>query len=1162
MPFLSRLRSKGATPAKEKSQAEADSLFPLPVPAKPKYQSTWSSTQVKPEEVEELIHYATAHMKSRGTFHPEARDVNLLTWTVTAEALDSPFLLLPFRLDSDPSPARVFIDKFFKSNAAGHQQYRGESLQQELRLTESHVLCSVLKWCWSRLPGGVVTWPVYEAFKIGENESNRAAHAFETFIPIATESSVRKNIIVDFFDLLAAVAAHGKTNGMGGRKVSRLAGWWAFDHSDDGKGFEGGYKSWTVAADATSHLFFAYLRSLSGEHDPSLSVIERIPRSLQALLNQTEYPPERPTLLQRTTPRVLMLVDTVSPGPFAMLRRAKHFEYQQDYRVLQEFSEFEDPIDALTDECKRVLYAIATANSSAPVQSRQAKLQNPEESWSAFSNLGFSDLSADSTVASNNASNGLSGSVRPHDGLQAGPRSRHNDHARPTTPSWADFLNSGFEDNGAPKDSAPIFVPPGSLLPPIGSRAQTPAANSGKTENDLAPAELAAIASTELDDAFWWVWMTSLSIEEPNERKAVFGRCALIETSIMNGQWLIMEEQVPGASPEPMVGVQIVEKKSRFGFTKRGRGKKNVEHKLPLSPPVPQLERAVSATPSKHSVAPDQQAKIKAAAHALAQKQNGHSDSPSRRGRGAEDAASKTTSAMTLGLQTAAGPAMKWANSYDKKAVRAQYLGEAFGKNGDSRDDLTRQISYMSRVSAAPSTNEQPPALSQDSTSFPKDNKLDRDLPALPQHEIPAPVPAPVEVKQQPVPIPAPVDTPVSQKAPETILPTAESKKETPATEKVPEPEPMVRPSTDFFNKEVGVSPASSAKVERKPLPKKSNLEIHPAFRGQSTEQPVRASPSPNRGPAVLAAQKALESKVNGSPETAREHNVLKKQPPTNGGAFKKMFGRNKANRNSVDMQQQQASLSPPSESSLHRRLSQMRVKKPATPPAQKAAQAAAGVPMAQEPVSNGPSRQQSVAQDASVPELPPHDAPMVSPVAQQHTELEAVVPTQSREPVSPMSPGMFTNPNVTTARTDPYENHNAQSEFARFDQGPMDDMPAAMPRDSIDDDANDAPDSPVKSAFDPRAEHQSFSHRNQQTPDEGFVTPLERNDAHNDTVSVISEEGEREPYAPQQVQDRWAQIRENAQRRAAARASEEQSRPSQSARTDDDGATSEEESK
>lgn len=67
MPLFSRLRSKGATPAKEKSQAEAENFFPPPVPAQPKYQSTWTSKEVVPEEVEELIHCATAQMKSRGT---------------------------------------------------------------------------------------------------------------------------------------------------------------------------------------------------------------------------------------------------------------------------------------------------------------------------------------------------------------------------------------------------------------------------------------------------------------------------------------------------------------------------------------------------------------------------------------------------------------------------------------------------------------------------------------------------------------------------------------------------------------------------------------------------------------------------------------------------------------------------------------------------------------------------------------------------------------------------------------------------------------------------------------------------------------------------------------------------------------------------------------
>jgi len=73
-----------------------------------------------------------------------------------------------------------------------------------------------------------------------------ARNAFHTFIPITVNSNARKNIIYNFFDLLTAIAAHGKTNGFGGRKLSRMAGWWAFEHSDDGKGFEGGYKSWVT----------------------------------------------------------------------------------------------------------------------------------------------------------------------------------------------------------------------------------------------------------------------------------------------------------------------------------------------------------------------------------------------------------------------------------------------------------------------------------------------------------------------------------------------------------------------------------------------------------------------------------------------------------------------------------------------------------------------------------------------------------------------------------------------------------------------------------------------------------------------------------------------------------------------------------------------------
>lgn len=75
-------------------------------------------------------------------------------------------------------------------------------------------------------------------------DSNFARHAFDTFIPLSVDSEARKRIIFDFFDLLSAVAARGKTNGMGGRKLSRMAGWWAFEFHDDGNGFDGGYRTW------------------------------------------------------------------------------------------------------------------------------------------------------------------------------------------------------------------------------------------------------------------------------------------------------------------------------------------------------------------------------------------------------------------------------------------------------------------------------------------------------------------------------------------------------------------------------------------------------------------------------------------------------------------------------------------------------------------------------------------------------------------------------------------------------------------------------------------------------------------------------------------------------------------------------------------------------
>jgi len=227
MPFFSKVfKDKKASARDVKPQADYANDHSPVTPTKPRYTSTWESKVVVPEEVSALLHACTLEIKSR------------------AEALDTPFLLLPFRPGTDVTPAKTFIRNFFKFNQDGSPNYRGGALQQELRLTEPDVLCSVVKWCWSRIPGGVVTWAVYQALDIGERESNMARNAFDIFIPLAVDSSSRQQIIYDFFDLLSAIAAHGKVNGLGGRKVSRMAAWWAFEHSDTGGGFDGGYKSW------------------------------------------------------------------------------------------------------------------------------------------------------------------------------------------------------------------------------------------------------------------------------------------------------------------------------------------------------------------------------------------------------------------------------------------------------------------------------------------------------------------------------------------------------------------------------------------------------------------------------------------------------------------------------------------------------------------------------------------------------------------------------------------------------------------------------------------------------------------------------------------------------------------------------------------------------
>ncbi|KAK0618063.1 hypothetical protein B0T17DRAFT_322266 [Bombardia bombarda] len=662
MPSLfSRLKGKDGSKSKSKKNAPSQ-LDQLPV--KPRWDDAWTRKTVEPEEIRELVSFCTGELKAR--------------------ALDLPFLLLPFRPTSDPSAVRTFIRHFFDTND-GSPALRGEALLQELRMTEPMVLSGVIKWCWSRLQGGVVGWDSYELFRVGEQDSNMARDSFKTFIPLSVESDTRVDIILNFFDLLSAIAAHGKTNGFGGRKLSRMAAWWAFEHKDNDDGFEGGYNTWLSAADATSHLFFAYLRSLAPA--PTRGGISLLPMSLQKLLQETEYPPQRPALMQSSTNKVSMIVDTVSPTPFALLRRANHFQYRDDDRALREWSEYDDPIQALTEECRRVLRAVSAANQSHAVSSSKHSTSLRDASWSRFEDIGFAsaleeeDEEDESKIASSRRQQKLRNA--PASGLNLG---------RPTTPSWADFLSSGFVDDKA--NSPNMLLPPDQTLPPIDTavRQRSSQSHSPRLENErnLEPGELASITRFDLDDAFWWVWMSSLAPEETPERKSAFGRCAVIETVIRTGRWLVMEEMIQGAAPDPTEGAYLAEKKGFFSWTRRSKGvnrRKSVAGKNALDRGGEGgLKPSNTMGFSKTSIGPDQQARIQAAAQQLQmqERQKSEPQTHTRRGRTDTDMMNeKTNSVFTLqsSIMNEASPAVKWANKYDKEAIREAYLANnQFGR--------------------------------------------------------------------------------------------------------------------------------------------------------------------------------------------------------------------------------------------------------------------------------------------------------------------------------------------------------------------------------------------------------------------------------------------------------------------------------------------------
>ena len=854
-------------------------------------------------------------------------------------------------------------------------------------------------------------------------------------------------------------------------------------------------------------MFFAYLRSLSPDSVAGKNGISALPLSLQALLHNTEYPPGAQTRITMPTSKVVMVVDVVSPTPFALLRRAKHFEYRDDDRVLQEFSDYEDPIQALTDECRRVLRSISSANDSSTTKT-STSLGNA--SWSRFEDVGFGALGDESDHDDEADGSALQGQRKVSRGLQSNAQSKSNDLGRPTTPSWADFLSSGFVDES--KQGRGYLLPPDKVLPPINTRGQSSQSHRRMTDDDslLEPGELANITHFNLDDAFWWAWISSLSGEETSERKAAFGRCSLIETFIQGNNWLVMEEIVKGAAPDPAEGAYIAEKKkSIFSFGKRSRLGRSKSNAKKTKPPEPMTQQPQSVSQSKASIAPDQHARIQAAAAALQQRQQSQQEiesSSPRRARQNDTNSTKTNSVFTLQpvIMSEAAPAMKWASSYDKNTIRTQYLGDNFAGKGlpvNTSQDAIQATHPQANGAASPPPPPKDTSMSpepRDPSGYTKPDSRLMDV-----------------MKQGPGLTPAPL---LSRKRSQIST----------HQETITEEDTVQLSQTPSLGADVVQNHDNvAAAAVRVPLPASTPSEMSQRQESMPSQPIVHEYPQPMERSAVPPLQQREPpltpkdpnsfsagpdySQYNApkpstaeppSPETAKSaQRKLKKKTGQSG--IKGFFGRKKPE--AVEPVPQSTSAVAAARAAL-----EAKQRETVPPPAPK------DVKQSRRISNFGRRDPASSALAAPMPAIEEPKALPVEPATSSHSFARTEPPYRPNDSQASLS------------RVDSNEQRQADREFRTFDQGPLEDAPAYM-------DDPSARESMVTDTDTLTAGERDIDHEFAPGPGPALHRdPVESAMPHMDA-------GEPDTDEPLPVQDRWAQIRKNAAERAA-RMNEEQS--------------------
>lgn len=494
--------------------------------------------------------------------------------TLNFIGIKAPFLLLAFRqynydektgvnnIPVDPADVKRVIQEAFPKNKP---PLTGEPLLRILRLVDVYTLAAILKWCWARLPGGVVTWKVYNKFKEDEKRAGMKYDAFNTIIPRCVESPVHEDIISNFFMLLVSLAASEKRNGLNGHKLARLAGAWAFEliqpNKESPTNFGEGLSCWSIAAEACYHLFLAFLRTMYPL--PGENRVVTLPKSLETLLLKEQYPP-KPLYKSRliTVPKITLTVGRLSANPFVLLQRVsktiqfenpEKFNSEDDFNTLYYlFSDVNEIENRMSPESKRILEEISKENtifSDHPLKIKDT-VRLPYDvrgkTWSKFYNHAYID------PATGDPHRPLTNYVYEDHQREMILQSSLPSSERPPLP---------YPDSPSLNTSKPVRIGTWSEVLHYYSKSTEDKryqnlenwSKQRKISSDnLATCTLSNIA---IDDFFVWVWISSLSSEQTEVSKALFGRSVVVELQLDNGEagrrWVVVEE-ILHPKPAPM----------------------------------------------------------------------------------------------------------------------------------------------------------------------------------------------------------------------------------------------------------------------------------------------------------------------------------------------------------------------------------------------------------------------------------------------------------------------------------------------------------------------------------------------------------------------------------------------------------------------------------